>query len=866
MIKHTLRDSSRLVAGIVIAGTSLVSACRTTPASAPAAPPTPAVASAPVQSTQRPASPAPNPNDSTRKPAVPQQAGRPPVPVARPGQPAQAGPKPYAQVITKEAVTKHGLFTTHQIGSKLFFEIPRSQLDKDLLVVGRYVKVRATNPNTGPFAGDQFGKKVIRFEKREHSLLMRTPSYNLFADSGSSVARAVESSALAPIAGTLAIAAYGHDSSVIVDVTPLFTTVPDFSSLGAARLDAARSFVDRVATFPENVNVEATQTGTIQNGVATAVGLWSIIRLPEEPMMPRLMDARVGYFSVNRIDFSTSEHRAVNKRFITRWRLEKKDPNAELSEPVKPIIYYIDPATPDQWKPFVRDAIEAWQVAFEAAGFKNAIIAREAPANDPDWSLEDIRHTVVRWLPSTTENAQGPHINDPRTGEILNGSIRMFHNILNLQRAWYFTQVGPLDKRAQTFPFPDSLMGRLLQYVVEHEIGHTLGFPHNHKASSTYPLDSLRSRTWLEKMGHVPSLMDYARFNYVVQPEDNIPPHLLIPKVGPYDKFAAMWGYKPIPGAKTPEDELPTLDQWARMQDSIPWYRFGRGAETGYAGNPDYGDAREAIGDADAVRASTLGLKNIKRVVPLLSKTAIQSGQDYSDLSEMYDRLLRQWQMEMGHVVNIIGGTETQTKFGGQAGPVYTPVSRARQVEAMKFLTDNVFTTPDYLIDPQISSLVHPEGGAAKVLNAQVGILRTLISDNAKINRMVSFQAAASNPADVYSVSEMLYDLRQSIWSELGNSSNVKIDVQRRGLQRNMIALYNRILNPPPPPAQPSQPGRPAAPPPPPPPGELVAGVRAELSDLREEVKSALHKVNDRETRAHLLDAEYRIDNALNPK
>lgn len=850
----------QLAAGAAVLLTA-ASGCSTGSASA-AKISTPKLAVAP---TPAPASPGDStePGDST--PVHPVAVPRPAA--VRSGTPVQqSGPRPYQQVVSKDAVTKSGLFVTHMTASKLYFEIPRNELGKDLLIVGRYVKVRATNPNRGPFAGDQFSSQAIRFERRENTVLTRSLSYGLISDTSQAVSRAVEASSFAPIIASIPIAAYGHDSSVVIDVTAMFTASTDFSSLGkTARLDAARSFIDRVAAFPENINVEATQTGTLQNGVASAVGLWSIIKLPESPMMPRLADERVGFFTVSRVDFGTREHRAVTRQYITRWRLEKKDPHAAISEPVKPIVYYIDPATPDQWKPFIRAAIEAWQPAFEAAGFRNAIIAKDVPVNDPDWSMEDVRHTVVRWLPSTTENAQGPHLNDPRTGEILNGSIRMFHNILNLQRSWYFTQVAPLDLRAQKFPLPDSLMGRLLQYVVEHELGHTLGFPHNHKASSTYPFDSLRSVSWLKKMGHVPSLMDYARFHYVAQPEDKIPVDLLIPRVGPYDKFATMWGYTPIPGAITPEDELPALNNWARMQDTIPWYRFGRGAETGYLGNPDYGDAREAIGDADAVRASTLGLKNIKRVIPMLATTAIQPGQNYSDLSEMYNRLVRQWQMEMDHVVNIIGGTETHTKFAGQNGSVYTAVSRARQVEAMEFISENVFKTPQYLIDPQISSFVNPAGGASRVLAAQTSILNSLLLNNPRIIRMVAFQARASKPSEVYTVSEMLYDIRKALWSELDSSSNVIIDVQRRGLQRNMLDIYHRILNPLPLP-EPGKLASSAAPPIVPSPTELVAGVRAEMTDLRDNIRAALKRVNTRETRAHLLDAEHRISNALNPR
>lgn len=846
-------------------GTTLVG-CKTAGSAAPASQATP-VAAAPVAPAGKVGSP--DSTDTSRAPRpqsqTSQRAGS--ASQQRPQGPQAPGPRPYAQVITKAAVTKKGVFNTHLISGKLFIEIPRSELNKDFLMVGRFVKTAPMGGGQdGPYAGDRFLSRALRFERRENSVFLSSPSYQTMADSSSPIAAAVDAASLAPIIAALPVAAYGADSSIVLDVTSLFVANPLFSSVGRGfTLDANRSFINRAAAFPENIIIEATQTGANQTGARTSVGLWSLIKLPEKPMMPRLADDRVGYFSVSRLDFGTNEHRVVRQRYITRWRLEKKDPSAELSEPVQPIVYYVDPNTPDQWKPFVRAGIEAWQVAFEAAGFKNAIVARDVPTDDPDWSMEDNRNTVIRWLPSPVENAQGPHVNDPRTGEILNGSVRMFHNILNLQRSWYFTQVAPLDPRAQTFPFPDSLMGKLLQYVVEHEIGHTLGFPHNHKASSTYPFDSLRSVSWLKKMGHIPSLMDYARFNYIAQPEDRIPVDLLIPKVGPYDKFATMWGYKPIPGAATPEDELPTLNSWARMQDTIPWYRFGRGAESGFNGNPDFGDAREAIGDIDPVRASTLGLKNIRRIVPMLLGTTVTPGKSYADLSEIYDRLLNQWRMEMSHVVNIVGGYETQTKFGDQEGTVYSPLPRARQVEAMNFLAENVWKTPEFLIVPEVNSLILPEGSGRKLESIQAAILSLLFNFN-RISRMLAVESGElqAHGNSVYTVADLLSDLRSGIWTELSSDNVGSIDLFRRALQRQHIARINNILNPPPPP--PVAPGAQPRPPAPTPPREFVAQLKESLRVIRRDATRGLGSTQDFGTRAHLNYVVDEIDRILDIK
>ena len=705
--------------------------------------------------------------------------------------------KVYSDIITVEAVSSKGLFSTHTVKGKSYFEIPDDILDKEILVVSRiggFVK----NLNFGGAGVKSRPQQVIRWQKMGEKIIMRSVSYNSVASFDDPIYESVKNNNFEPVIMVFDIVTKGEGSSVI-EIDKFFTT--DVAMIGAVSegqrknfgikgLDSKRSFVTSMKSFPNNVEVKHVLTykggdklpDNRVTGTLSVEMNQSFITLPEVPMQPRYYDDRVGYFSVRQTDYSSDNQFTTSNRYITKWRLEPKDPEAyargELVEPVKPIVYYIDPATPTKWVPYLMQGVNDWQVAFEKAGFKNAIYALEAPSEEenPDWSPEDTRYSVIRYVATDIQNAQGPHVHDPRTGEILESDIIWYHNVMRLLRNWFFIQTAAINPEARGVNFKEEVMGRLIQFVAAHEVGHTLGLPHNMGSSVAYPVDSLRSVTFSQKMGTAPSIMDYARFNYVAQPEDGDVG--LMPNIGPYDTWSIEYGYKLVDGMNK-EQEKSTLNNWVKKRSGDPLYRYGR--QRGLPLDPT--SQTEDLGD-DSMLASEYGIKNLKRIIPNIGQWSYEEGEDFDETEDLYNQVINQFRRYVGHVIANVGGVVEISKTHDQDDVVYNHVSKSKQKRAMQFLDRHLFTTPDWLLNEDLARKFEAEGLVDRIGSLQSRSLNILFN-TARLNRLSENEALNGNSA--YTVYELFEDTRKSIFK------GGDLDLYQRNLQRIYVEKLKDI-------------------------------------------------------------------------
>ncbi len=694
-----------------------------------------------------------------------------------------------------------GVFTVHVVCDHVLFEIPPKLLGRDMLLNTEFSGLSAGVEKLAP--GAVVDSRVVRWVRRGNKVFLETVRYEMRAENGSGLDRGVEATQLNTVLAVLEAVAEGKDGAPIIDVTSLYTDTPkgfamefkQYFSMSAS--DPKRSYIDSVKVFPQNIEVGFYQTWVpdqkeLENSykpgntpIPAALGFSfhaSMLLLPEKPMTGRYSDPRVGYFEVEFRDYGTMRHRGVNRGFITRYRLEKKDPTAEVSDPVKPIVFFVSHEVPAKWRPYIKKGIEAWQGPFEKAGFRKAIVARDAPTpeEDPGWDPEDVRYSVIRWTPSPRENAMGPAVVDPRSGEVLSSHAIFWHDILRLAETWYFTQAAALDPRAKKLPLPDEVMGEILSYVTTHEVGHALGLRHNFKAHSAVSVQQLRSPDWTGKWGTSTSIMSYARFNYVAQPGDKA---ALFPKFGPYDYFAIDWGYRQLGHSEMScDDEWPVLDQLAAAQLENRQIQFG--GEDAIA-PLDPGVNTNVLG-SDPIAAADLGLRNVDLTAAMLVPATTELGRDYSLLAEMYYALVQQRHRQLAAVAKLVGGVEETRYQGGRGGVPFKPVEPGRQREAVRFLIDRAFATPTALLDKDILWRIGPGGGEDAVQGANVRLLQTLIRPEVFVRMVEAGQLRTSGKP--YMGLDMLEDLNKGIFRELDQGVPT-IEPFRRQLQRNYVTL-----------------------------------------------------------------------------
>jgi hypothetical protein len=766
--------------------------------------------------------------------------------------------KKYDEVITEKAVTKKGVFTTHHVDDKYYFEIDPKTFGDEYVWVTQFSKMQS---HFG-FAGVEVKRRIVKFERLQDSILMRNIEYDLRADDGTPEKLSVDASSLPQVTHAFKIETFGENKTPVIDVTDFFKNdIAEFSpksGLKATGIDKNRTFITSMKTFDRNIETRVLATYKLKP--MKPVGYFerenkpkdtslssvtvelhhSMVKLPDRPMRPRYFDKRVGFFSGSYTDFSSKKDQVDKINLIRRWRLEKKDPSAAMSEPVQPIIYYVGRGVPEKYRQATIEGIEMWQEAFEQAGFKNAIIGKFAPSKeeDPSWDPEDARYSTVRWLASNIPNAYGPHVQDPRTGEILEADVRMFHNVISLVRDWYFVQASPNDPASQQLPLPDDVMKRAIRYVVAHEVGHTLGFQHNMISTNSYPVEKYRDKEWTMKYGTESSIMDYGRFNYIAQPGDG---SRLIPIIGPYDKFAVEWGYSEFAGSKDEETDKAHLNKIANRMIDDPMLRFGAGNRPNTSYDPRA--QTEDLGD-DAVAATKYGMLNLERVAGYIVKATSKNDEHHELLNHMYGRMIGQMWREFGHVANLVGGIEHDKLVYGQGEDVYKPTPKAKQKEAVQYLLSNAFKVPKWALGKDVISRIGMHGVTNRITNGQVRILKSLLHVR-KANSMMDLEGAGY---DHYPLIDLFAELEIGLFEEVVDS-DPKIDIFRRNIQRAYVDQLISYITP----------GSTAK-------NDLKAVSRGRLLRLQARLSTRINGTSESIENFHLIDLNKTIANAMEGK
>jgi hypothetical protein len=799
--------------------------------------------------------------------------------------PAAAQVQDYRAVVPASAETHTGLFHVHRVGDRILFEIPDSILGRDMVLMSRYARTQEGLAEGGARMAPNM---VVRWERRGDRVFLRAVSHSTTADEGSAVHIAVENSNFPPVLQAFPVRALGQGTRVI-DVTDLYLgDTPAFSfprqqrsRLGVRGYDRDRSWLEFARSFPINVEIRlvrtynADQAPSNQRGGALSFEVnHSMILLPEEPMMPRLWDERVGFSALSVTDYSSDFQGVRPERYIRRYRLEPSDPEAwargELVEPVKPWVWYIDPATPEKWVPYFIAGVEEWNEAFELAGFRNAIQARLAPTpeEDPDFSLLDARYSVIRYVATPTRSANsGGDVVDPRSGEVIRAHTNQYHGLDERLRWWLVSQVAAANPRFRTHRLSEEDMGEALRYVVSHETAHSVGLPHNQRANFVFPIDSIRNADFVERMGHSGSSVGRTRYNYAAQPGDNVAPER---RIGEWDKFAVFWGYRPIPGATTPREELPTLNRWVTERSHLPWFRFAS-AQFGMDVEWDPYRMTEGISD-DPVEAAALGMNNLRAATADLMDWVLEPGDDYYELETHYLQNLTQWNRFAEHAAAAVGGSWTHHKRFGEDGPVYTPIEADYQRKAMRFIDEHVLATPHWALNADLLRRLEHAGAVERVRAYQELAVQRLLN-HARLARMIEHEAFLGDAT--YRPADMLDDTREMVWREVGQRRAV--DTYRRNLQRAYLDQTHHLLH--------DAESRHWSPPgsgnlrvssnnDPPLNADLHIGqsdirplIRDQLRQLDREIETALGRRGglDRMTRIHLEDARVRIARALEP-